>query len=207
MKALSPEEAIGRLAAGDLVGFPTETSWGLAADVRSDAAMSALFDFKGRDAGKYVSVLLADAQELVALGAEVGVAASQLVSAFWPGPLTLVLSCLAGSTAGVAGAGGSVGFRCSPHPVARELARLARSRGVGPLTATSLNASGEPACATRAEAEALAAGRVALVAGEDAGGTASSTVVDATGPLPRILREGAIPRAVLARSLSGELAA
>ena len=78
---------------------------------------------------------------------------------------------------------------------------------MGPLTATSLNASGEPACTTRAEAQALSSADLLLVAGGDAGGVAPSTVVDATGASPRILREGAIPRAELARILSGELTA
>ena len=86
MNALSQEEAIDRVAAGGLVGFPTETSWGLAADARSNEALAALRAFKTRDARKPVSVLLADAGALIEIGAEVGRAARELVDAFWPGP-------------------------------------------------------------------------------------------------------------------------
>ena len=214
MRALSPEEAIAHVADGGLLGFPTETTWGLAADARSEAALAGLRGLKGRDAEKPVSVLLDAPDALALLGAEIGPAAEQLAAAFWPGPLTLVLQCaagcatgVAGFASGVAGPDGAVGFRCSSHPVAQALAALARSRGVGPLTATSLNLSGGSDCATRAEAETLASGGVALAQGPDAGGAAPSTVVDATGRLPRILREGAISRTELARILSGELAA
>jgi tRNA threonylcarbamoyl adenosine modification protein (Sua5/YciO/YrdC/YwlC family) len=207
VSALSVSEAIDRIVAGGLVGFPTETSWGLAADARSEGAMNSLRSFKGRDADKPVSVLLADPSDLDDVGAEVGSAARRLVEAFWPGPLTLVVKGAARFARGIASPDGTIGFRCSPHAVARELALSARARGVGPLTATSLNASGEPDCTCRAEALRVGRSVVSLVDGDDAGGAPASTVVDATGAMPRILREGAIPRAELARILSGELAA
>lgn len=207
MNALSVSDAIDRIAAGGLVGFPTETSWGLAADSHSDEAMSALRAFKGRDGDKPVSVLLSDPTALADVGAQMGTAAQRLVDAFWPGPLTLVLHGPAGFASGIAGPSGAVGFRCSPHPVAHELASLARARRVGPLTATSLNATGEPDCTSRVDAMQIAHASVALVEGADAGASPASTVVDATGPMPRILREGAIPRVEIARILSGELAA
>ena len=103
--------------------------------------------------------------------------------------------------AGVAGPTGAVGLRCSPHPAAAALARLARGREVGPLTATSLNRSGEADCYTRADAERLVAGAIPLVEGPDAGGEPPSSVVDATGREPRVLREGAIPRLSIIRVL------
>ncbi len=207
MNALSPEAAIDRIAAGGLVGFPTETSWGLAADAGSDQALAALRAFKGRDANKPVSVLLADATALAEAGADVSPLAKRLVEAFWPGPLTLVLKGAAGFGRGIAGPDGTIGFRCSPHPVASALAALARDRGVGPLTATSLNASGAGDCLTRSEAALVADTAIPLVEGADAGAAPPSTVVEATGPILRLLREGAIPRAEIARILSGELAA
>ncbi|MEN8160946.1 MAG: Sua5/YciO/YrdC/YwlC family protein, partial [Myxococcota bacterium] len=104
--------------------------------------------------------------------------------------------------AGVAGASGAVGLRCSPHPVAAGLARLARRRGVGPLTATSLNRSGEPDCRTRADAERIAGAEIPLVDGSDAGGEPPSSVVDATGEAV-VLREGALSRRAIARVLEG----
>jgi L-threonylcarbamoyladenylate synthase len=199
---LTAEAALDRVAAGGLVGFPTETSWGLGADARSDAALARLRSVKGRDAEKPISLLVSGVEDLARLGAELTPAARRLLAAFWPGPLTLVVRCEARLAQGVAGPGGAVGLRCSPHPVAAALAALAHRRGVGPLTATSLNRSGEPACATRAEAEAFAA-ELVLVAGADAGAAPASSVVDASGDEPVVLREGAVPRAAIEAALAG----
>ena len=200
---LSAAAALDRIAAGELVGFPTETSWGLAADARSEAALAALRRWKGRDAAKPISLLVTGEADLVRLGARLSPAARRLARVFWPGPLTLVVRCEAPLARGVAGPKHALGLRCSPHPVAAALAALASSRGVGPLTATSLNRSGEPACATRAEAEACAGSELPLVAGADAGGAPASSVVDVTGRSPVVLRRGAISDAEIAAALVG----
>jgi L-threonylcarbamoyladenylate synthase len=204
--ALTPEAAIERVAAGGLVGFPTETSWGLGADARSEAALAGLRRWKGREAEKPISLLVAGAADLARLGAQLTPAARRLAAAFWPGPLTLVVRCEARLAAGIAGPGGGVGLRCSPHPVAAALAALALQRGVGPLTATSLNRAGERACRARAEAEALAGAELALVAGLDAGGAEASSVVDASGEEPVVLREGAVSGRAIAAALAGACA-
>jgi L-threonylcarbamoyladenylate synthase len=203
---LSAEAAIERVAAGGLIGFPTETSWGLGADARSEPALAGLRRWKGRDAEKPISVLVSGDADLARLGARLTPAARRLADAFWPGPLTLVVRCDAQLAAGIASAAGAVGLRCSPHPVAAALAALALRRGVGPLTATSLNRSGERACRTRAEAEALAGGELALVAGLDAGGAEASSVVDASGAEPVVLREGAVSGRAIAAALAGACA-
>jgi L-threonylcarbamoyladenylate synthase len=200
---IAAEAAVERVAAGGLVGFPTETSWGLGADARSEAALARLRRWKGRDADKPISVLVAGPADLARLGAELSPAARRLAEAFWPGPLTLVVRCAARLAAGVAGPGGAVGLRCSPHPVAAALARLALARGVGPITATSLNRAGELACRTRAAAEALAGEEVALLAGEDAGGAEPSSVVDARGAEPLLLREGGLSLRAITAALAG----
>jgi len=205
--SLPVDAAVAHLRAGGLLGFPTETSWGLAADATSERAVAALQAFKGRDVGKPISVLLADPEDLDGLGVRAEAAVRSLLAAFWPGPLTLVARCTKPFAPGIAGPGDAVGFRCSPHAAARGLARRARDAGVGPLTATSLNLSGAPECVHRGDAELLGGAAVPLLAGDDAGADPPSTVVDVTGARPRILREGAIPRAELARFLPGELAA
>jgi len=201
---LSPEAAIERIGQGGLIGFPTETAWGLGADAGSEAAMAALRAFKGRAGHQPVSVLVSGADALGPAGATLGPAARALVAAFWPGPLTLVLPCDRGFAAGVADARGAVGFRCSSHPVAAVLASLAEDRGTGPITATSLNRSGAPECNDRVAARACAGRRAALVVGVDAGGAPPSTVVDLATPDPRILREGAVPRADVETILARE---
>ncbi|MBM4381747.1 MAG: threonylcarbamoyl-AMP synthase [Deltaproteobacteria bacterium] len=200
MTTLSLAEAAARIRRGELVAYPTETVWGLAADARNEAAVRKLRAWKGRDAEKPMSVLVSDYAALETLGAETTPLAARLAAKFWPGPLTLVVRCEHAFARGVASEDGGVGFRCSPHPVARALAREA-----GVITATSFNRSGDAACATRADAEACADAQVALVAGEDASGATPSSVVDASGARLRVLREGAIPAHVLGAASSGEM--
>jgi L-threonylcarbamoyladenylate synthase len=197
--ALAIADAAQRIRRGGLVAYPTETVWGLAADARSERAVAALRAWKGRDAEKPMSVLVSDYGALAALGAEATPLAARLAAKFWPGPLTLVVRCAGAFAPGIASPDGAVGFRCSPHPVARALAE-----GAGVITATSFNRSGEAACRARAEAERCADAEVALVLGEDAQGAAPSSVVDATGVRLRVLREGAIPARALAAAALGE---
>jgi len=192
MSALSIAEAARRIRSGGLVAYPTETVWGLAADAHSTAAVAKLRAWKGRDARKPMAVLVTDYRALDVVGAETTPLAAQLAAEFWPGPLTLIVRCAGAFAPGIASEDGAVGFRCSPHPVASALARAA-----GAITATSFNRTGEPACATRAEAERCAGGAIALVLGEDAHAAAPSSVVDASGSAPRLLREGAISKRAL----------
>jgi len=200
--ALTP--ALAHLASGGLVAFPTETTWGLAADASSAEAVAQLRRQKGRGPAHPISVLVEDLAAAERLGAEPNRAARLLAQAFWPGPLTLVVpSCasLAGRLArGVAGAGGAVGLRCAAHPAAQGLAAGAEALGLGPLTATSLNRSTAPAARTRPQALGACAdlGGVVLLAGSDAGGSSESSVVDVTGPHPKLLREGAIGAGTIA---------
>jgi L-threonylcarbamoyladenylate synthase len=194
-------EAAQRIRRGELVAYPTETVWGLGADARSERAVERLFAWKGRAPEQPVSVLVGDFGALASFGAQPTPLAERLAAKFWPGPLTLVVRCARGAFArGIAGEDDSVGFRCSPHPVAGALAREA-----GAITATSFNRSGDAACRTRADAERCADSEVALALGEDAHGAAPSSVVDATGARLRVLREGAIPARALAAAVPGEM--
>jgi L-threonylcarbamoyladenylate synthase len=198
--ALSIADAAARIRNGGLVAYPTETVWGLAADASRASAVAALRAWKGRDAEKPMSVLVGDYRALAELGAETNPLSDALAAKFWPGPLTLVVRCADAFAPGIASADGGVGFRCSPHPVARALAGAA-----GVITATSFNRSGEAPCATRTQAERCADERVALLAGEDAHGAAPSSVVDVTGGALRVLREGAISARALADAVAGEV--
>lgn len=192
-------EALDRLEAGGLVAFPTETVWGLAALARSAESVAALRAWKGREEDHPLSVLVTGPEAVEALGYALGAAGRALAARCWPGPLTLVAratSRAAPFAPGVARKDGAVGFRCSPHPAARALAREALARGAGPPTATSLNRSGDRPAASRAEACALCQGPGAPwpwpEGGLDAGGGAPSSVVDVTGPRPVVLRTGAL---------------
>ncbi len=199
-------EAVAWLAADGCVAFPTETVWGLAACARSEAALERLRAWKGRSDAQPIALLVADRAALAAHGFSVSSAADALIEAFWPGPLTLVLPCRARFAAGIARADGAVGVRCSPHPVASALARAAAHAGLGPLTATSLNRTGEPPAGSEAEAR-LTCGRggdaaspmLLACAGHEAGGETPSTVVDVTSAEMEVLRAGAIDPASLRR--------
>jgi tRNA threonylcarbamoyl adenosine modification protein (Sua5/YciO/YrdC/YwlC family) len=198
----SLDRAVDAVRRGALLAYPTETLYGLGADGCSADAVERLRRWKGREPESPLSILVEGGQALAELGIELAPLSRRLAEAFWPGPLTLVLPCPARFAPGVARADGAVGFRCSPHPVAAALAsRLARE-GIGPLTATSLNRSGAAPARTRSEAAHHCDGGpdspVLLDApGPEAGGGPPSSVVDITGPQPRMLREGAISSAQL----------
>jgi L-threonylcarbamoyladenylate synthase len=204
-------EAVARIAAGGLVAFPTETLWGLGADARSEEAVARLRSWKVRGDDQPLSVLVTGPAALPGLGIEMGRLARELADTYWPGPLTLVLRCSGRFAQGVARADGALGVRCSPHPVAGSLARALEAAGVGPITATSLNRSGEAPAHTRAEAMlacARGAGEPPLLFvadGLDAGGGRPSTVVDLTGEKPVVLRWGALGRDFLVPLLRGAM--
>lgn len=174
---------------GGLVAFPTETVYGLGADAFSETAVAAVFAAKGRPADNPLIVHVADVEAVDALAAEVTPLARTLLDAFAPGPLTLVLRKSPRIPAIVTAGLDTVAIRVPSHPVARALIRLA---GV-PVAAPSANRSGRPS-PTRAEhvLEDLD-GRIPwLVDGGPCDVGLESTVVDATGDVPVILRPGAV---------------
>jgi len=171
------EEAAAALERGEVVAFPTDTVYGLAA---GHGNIEKLFVAKGRPKEKRIPILLSDASNLEA-SAIVTPVARALAARFWPGPLTLVLS---------APRRGSLAFRVPANDVARQL--IAASGGGLPVT--SANLSGRPDATTAEEVLAQLDGRIALVLdGGPTPGGIPSTIVDCTANGVRILREGAIP--------------
>lgn len=199
-------EVLEHLESDGLVAFPTETVWGLAARAESRRAVARLQSFKGRTDDRPISVLIDEPATLDLLGVSPSPLQSALVEAFWPGPLTLVIAAVANCrfAPGIVGPTGTVGFRCSDHPLAALLIREALARGFGPLTATSFNRSGETPVQTYSQAVLLAKSHrpqkvIALQSGaHDASAREPSTVLDLTGQQPRVLRWGAVGEEVLA---------
>ncbi|MCZ6463548.1 MAG: L-threonylcarbamoyladenylate synthase [Proteobacteria bacterium] len=189
-------DAVAELRAGGLVAYPTETVWGLAAVADSAAAVARLRAWKGRAEDQPLPVLLAGPDSLTSCGVRVSPAARTLMAAFWPGPLTLVLPASGRFAPGVARADGAVGLRCSSHPLAAALATAVEASGLGPVTATSFNRSGDSPARRRSDALRLVgtsgSGPRVVPCEVDARGEAPSTVVDLTGARPRILRAGAV---------------
>ena len=202
------DEAVRRLRAGELVAFATETVFALGADARSPAALARLRDWKGREAGRPLSILVCGLDAAERSGARVSPAARRLAECFWPGPLTLVLPAAGARFApAVARADGAVGYRCSSHPVAAGLAERLEEAGVGPVTATSLNRTGQPPARDLAQARRACQGGAPgpwLLDGAapDAWGETPSSVVDLTGPEPVLRREGPIDAAAIAAALA-----
>ena len=184
--------AAGLIKRGDVIAFPTETVYGLAARAADAVAVERIYSLKGRPREKPLVLMLPDAR-LAARWAEVTPTAARMMERWWPGPLTLVVPARPGIADGlVAGEPPRIGIRVPDHPVAR---RLLLEVGE-PLATTSANESGKPPATTAAEA-ATVAGVAAVVDGGRAPGGVASSVCDVSGPFPRVLREGAVPTAAL----------
>lgn len=181
--------AIASLRAGEVVVFPTETFYGIAADAFAPAALERIFEIKGRDSAKTIALIAHDTAAAFAITSEVPAIARRLADAFWPGPLTLVMPARSGIPDALVGSDGGVGVRVSSHPVARALAH-----GLGgPITATSANRSGEPPTRTLADARVALGNKVKVfVEGGTLTGGAPSTVVRCTRDGWRLVRAGAI---------------
>jgi L-threonylcarbamoyladenylate synthase len=183
------DEAIAALRLGELVVFPTETFYGIAADPFSMTALEKLFAVKGRDPQKPVALIGADAPMAFSIAAEVSSLAKILAEAFWPGPLTIVMPARAGFPEQLIGPDGGVGVRVSSHPIAHAL-----SAGLGqPITASSANRSGEaPATTVQAAREALGGKVKVFLDGGTLHASAPSTVISCEAKGYRIIRAGAI---------------
>jgi len=188
---VSIRRAADAIRRGELVVFPTETVYGLAADALNEAAVALVFEAKGREETRALPVQIAGVEQLSRVASGIPQGALALAERFWPGPLTLVLPKSDAVPDAVTGGGGTIGVRVPDHPVA-----LALLRELGtPIVATSANVSGRSAprsagCAIRGFGNLVS---IVLDAGECRIGV-PSTVVDMTVTPPRIVREGAIGR-------------
>jgi L-threonylcarbamoyladenylate synthase len=193
--AIVTDDAVGRAKAirvlqeGGIVGLPTDTVYGIGVSLATPGGIERLFAAKGRPPERAIALLLADAGQ----AAEIGVmnpVATALALAFWPGGLTLVLPRRPGVElpAVLTGGAPTIGLRVPAHAAPRALAKA-----VGPLPTTSANRSGEPEARSAADIERLLGAAVELIldGGSSTAGQAS-TVIDVTGPRPRVLREGAV---------------
>ncbi|MCW2696264.1 MAG: putative translation factor [Modestobacter sp.] len=180
--------AAAALSRGDLVLRPTDTVYGVAADAFTPAAVTKLLAAKNRGRSMPVPVLVAEASMLAGLVTTVPPVARQLAEAFWPGGLTLVVEHAPSLAWDLGDAQGTVAVRLPDDEVARDLLRR-----TGPLAVSSANRSGRPAATTGQQADYQLGAHAAVVL--DAGpreSSAASTIVDCTGPTPRVLRVGAI---------------
>ena len=187
--------AVQTLKAGELVGLPTETVYGLAADAGSDAAVARIFAAKGRPANHPLIVHVADASGVDHFAANVPDFARRLIDAFWPGPLTLILPRRPGVGAAAAGGQDSIGLRCPSHPVAQAVLRACAAQGVFGLAAPSANPFGRVSPTTAAHVQAGMGDALLVLDGGACDVGIESTIVDCTRGAPVLLRPGGISRA------------
>ena len=183
------EEAATVIRAGGVVAIPTDTLYGLAADPFCAAAVGRVFAIKGRSAERALPLVAASLRQIEDRLGPLSDAARRLASAYWPGPLTLLVARPSTLSASVTGGGEQVGVRVPAHAVARELCRVCGR----PLTATSANASGAPASADPDQVErTMSAVDLLLDAGPTPGGPPSTIVDVGGGGEIRLVRAGAI---------------
>ena len=172
------------------MAFPTDTLYALGADGLSAKAVNRIFDMKKRPYDMGLPLLLAGVEVLETVAVDIPRVAWALARRFWPGPLTLVLRKAPAIPASVTGGKESVAVRVPDHSVALNLIKkLGR-----PITGTSANISGDPNPVTAEQVRESLGGTCDLILD---GGLVplgiSSTIVDVSGPSPRLIRAGAIP--------------
>jgi L-threonylcarbamoyladenylate synthase len=183
------ELACSAILGGGVIVYPTETLYGIGANALDPGAVELVARVKRRPDRKPMLVIVRDAGAAAGLVASVPASARALMEAFWPGPLTIVFPAAAGLPAGLTAGTGTIGVRVPSSPFCLALLRAC---GV-PVTSTSANLAGEPPPRTtdairRALGPAI---RLYVDAGE-LPASPPSTVVSVAGPVPRLLREGAI---------------
>jgi tRNA threonylcarbamoyl adenosine modification protein (Sua5/YciO/YrdC/YwlC family) len=192
--------AVSAVKDGRLVVLPTDTVYGVGADAFDPAAVTALLAAKGRGRDMPVPVLVGSWQTIDGLAFAVPEAARELIHAFWPGALSIVVQQAPSLHWDLGEGRGTVMVRMPLHPVAIELLRE-----VGPMAVSSANISGQPPAITAHDARRQLGDLVEVYL--DSGPSqqhAASTIVDLTGPTPHILREGPVSAGQIATVLGLE---
>jgi L-threonylcarbamoyladenylate synthase len=192
------QAAVHALRAGGLIGLPTETVYGLGADASNELAVRRIFAVKGRPSNHPLIVHLASVEVARRWAAAWPKEADALAKAFWPGPLTLIVKRSALASDAVTGGQDTVGLRVPDHSLALELLRAFD----GGVAAPSANRFGRvsPTTAEHVRDELGSDVEVVLDGGPCRVGV-ESTIVDLSGPAPRLLRPGGVPKEAVERVL------
>jgi len=185
------------LQGGDIIGVPTDTVYGLAADPWRSGASDRLFRLKGRPRSVELPVFVAGPDQALDLVTGLHDQARRLMEAFWPGPLTIVVPRRTDLAADLGEEDATIGLRCPDHPVP-----LALCREYGPYATTSANRHGRPPATTAAEVVEQLPG-VDLVLDGGRCDQSPSTVVDATGDVLKLLRAGRLAWEEIAKAAGG----
>jgi L-threonylcarbamoyladenylate synthase len=181
------DAAVRELEAGRIVGIPTDTAYGLVADVSYTGSADRLFKLKKRSRDHELPVIVADIEQAMSLAIAVPPAAERLMEKFWPGALTLVLPRNPDFIADLGGDEETIGIRCPDHIVPRLLCDE-----VGPLAITTANTEGAQPAMTAQEITDRFGESIALILDAGRCDKNLATVVDVTGFTPKLLREGQV---------------
>jgi L-threonylcarbamoyladenylate synthase len=209
MLKISPETpnpaAIGYAAEfirrGELVGIPTDTFYGVAADPFNLAAVDQIYRVKGRPETRALPILVNSIAQGISLSRDVPYTFHKLAAKFWPGPLTLLVEASTGIPLKVTANTGNVALRWPKSSIVDALISLVQ----GPITGTSGNISGQPACATAVDLLEQLGDRLPLIidAGETPGNLAS-TIVKLDGDDWTVMREGVISEQAIRAAIDEE---
>jgi len=176
------------LRSGELVVLPTDTLYGVAADAFYPSAVTALISARGGDRQVPPAVLVGTVRAATALIEDFGPYGKELIDEFWPGGLTLVCRANRSLIWDLGDTQGTVAVRMPLHPVALELLKE-----TGPLAVSSANRTGSPPATTAADAQEQLGDSVSVyLDGGPCANDVASTIVDLTGPVPRLLRAGTV---------------
>ena len=189
------------IAAGNLIVVPTDTVYGVGADAFNAQAVQKLLDAKGRGRQSPPPVLIPNMDSLYALADSVSEVAVKLANEFWPGPLTMILRAQPSLHWDLGETKGTVALRVPNNKWTKALLEE-----TGPLAVSSANLTGKPAALNATEAfDYLGESVATYLDGGQAEIGEASTIVDLTGEKVRIVREGAVSRAELAKVLGEDL--
>jgi L-threonylcarbamoyladenylate synthase len=180
------------LQRGDLIGLPTETVYGLAADACNAQAVGKIFSTKGRPSDHPLIVHVTDIESAQRFASEIPDFAKRLINALWPGPLTLILPRIQDVATAAAGGQNSVGIRCPSHPVARHILLAAQALNVWGLAAPSANKFGRVSPTTAAHVQEEFGDALLIVDGGACDVGIESAIVDCTRGQPVLLRPGVL---------------
>jgi L-threonylcarbamoyladenylate synthase len=194
--------SIRLLKEGGVVAFPTDTLYGLGADFASPTAVQRVLAIKGRPMDMGLPLLLCGPEQLPMIARELSEVSNHLALHFWPGALTLVVRRSAEVSDLVTGGRDTVAVRVPDHPVPRALAQ-----GLGrPITGTSANLTGAPPATTAQEVRRHLGAQVdRIIDGGPSPLGRASTILDVSGPVPKMVRAGAITLEALRHVYPGPL--
>jgi len=183
------ERAAAIIQKGGIVAYPTETFYGLGVNALDEKAVNKLFIVKKRPTSKPISILISDLNWLQRLVKRIPPVAEELISQYWPGPLTIVFEANKTLPENLTAGTGKIAIRISSHPLAQRLGQLSST----PITATSANLSQMPPPISPEEIdEELKRHIDAILNGGKTAGDMPSTIIDVTIQPPVILRKGVI---------------